>query len=60
MQFVDATGQKPAWASESFTDLEAEVTPSVNRIRSSPFVPKKDNIRGLVYEVGTGGLREVE
>jgi len=33
---------------ESFTDLEADVTQSVNRIRSSPFIAKKDNIRGFV------------
>ena len=28
-------------------------------IRSSPFVPNEDNIRGFVYEVETGKLREV-
>jgi len=59
-QLLEATGQKPAWASETFTDLEADVTQSMNRIKSSPFVSNKDNIRGFVYEVETGKLREVQ
>jgi carbonic anhydrase len=29
------------------------------RIKASPFVPKKDAIRGFVYDVKTGRLREV-
>ncbi len=58
-QLLDDTGQKPTWASETFTDLDDDVRQSVSRIRSSPFVAKKDNIRGFVYEVETGKLREV-
>ena len=58
-QLFDATGEKPHWAAETFSDLDADITQSVHRIRSSPFVPKKDNIRGFVYEVESGKLREV-
>ncbi len=33
---------------------------SIARIKASPFVPHKDSIRGFVYEVETGRLREVK
>jgi carbonic anhydrase len=52
-------GIKPAWAPESFTDLEGDVRQSIARIKASPFIPNKDHIRGFVYEVETGRLREV-
>ena len=55
----DETGVKPEWAAESFPDLDEDVRQSIARIRSSPFVPSKDSIRGFVYEVETGRLREV-
>jgi carbonic anhydrase len=53
------TGIKPEWAAEAFGDLEEDVRQSIARIKASPFVPNKDNVRGFVYEVGTGELREV-
>jgi carbonic anhydrase len=53
------TGIKPEWAAESFSDLETDVRQSIARIKASPFVPRKDNIRGFIYEVETGRLREV-
>jgi carbonic anhydrase len=53
------TGIKPSWSAEAFNDLEADVRQSINRIKSSPFIPNKDSIRGFIYEVETGGLREV-
>jgi carbonic anhydrase len=55
----DETGIRPDWAVESFTDLEADVRQSIARITASPFIPHKDRIRGFVYEVETGRLREV-
>jgi len=54
------TGIKPAWAVESFSDLDTDVRQSLARIKESPFIPKKDAIRGFVYEVETGKLREVQ
>jgi carbonic anhydrase len=57
-QLQDETGVKPAWAAESFSDLDRDLRQSIERIRSSPFVPNK-NVRGFVYEVETGKLREV-
>ena len=52
------TGMKPMWSPESFTDLDAEVRNSLNRIRNTAFIPHK-NARGFVYDVDTGRLREV-
>src|SRR6201993_1325840 len=53
------TGIRPAWAAEAFGDLDADVRQSIARIKASPFIPRKDAIRGFVYEVETGRLREV-
>jgi carbonic anhydrase len=53
-------GIKPPWAAESFTDLDADVRQSVGRIMDDPFIPVKDSVRGFVYDVETGTLREVE
>jgi carbonic anhydrase len=53
------TGIKPEWAADSFADLDADVRQTIARIKASPFVPHKDSIRGFVYDVRTGRLREV-
>ena len=53
------TGIRPSWAAESFPDLDADVRQSVARVKASPFVPNKSSVRGFVYEVETGKLREV-
>ena len=55
----DEIGIRPEWAVEAFTDLEADVRQSIARIKASPFIPRKDRIRGFIYEVETGRLREV-
>jgi len=55
----DETGIKPDWPAEAFDDLDRDVRQSIARIKASPFIPKKDQIRGFVYEVETGRLREV-
>jgi carbonic anhydrase len=58
-QIQEDTGIKPAWSPEAFDDLEADVRQSIERIKSSPFIPNKESIRGFIYEVETGRLREV-
>ncbi len=55
----EETGIKPAWAAEAFGDLDEDVRQSIARIKASPFIPRKDSVRGFVYEVETGRLREV-
>ena len=54
------TGIKPEWAAEAFDDLDEDVRQSIARIHASPFIPRKNSIRGFVYEVETGRLREVD
>ena len=58
-QIQEETGIKPEWAAEAFGDLEGDVRQSVARIKASPFIPRKHSVRGFVYEVETGRLREV-
>jgi carbonic anhydrase len=53
------TGLKPHFALEAFGDLEDDVRQSISRIKASPFVPRKDNIRGFIYDVKSGRLQEV-
>jgi len=53
------TGQKPEWAAESFDDIDVDVRQSMQRITSSPFIPHTDQVRGFVFDVATGLLREV-
>jgi carbonic anhydrase len=58
-QIQQEVGIKPLFALESFTDLEEDVRQSIRRIEASPFIPHKDSVRGFIYEVETGRLREV-
>jgi carbonic anhydrase len=53
------TGIKPEWAAEAFHDLDEDVRQSIARIKASPFIPRKDSIRGFVYDVKSGTLDEV-
>ena len=53
------TGIRPPWATEAFTDLDADVVQSIARLKASPFVPHTDKVRGFVFDIGTGLLREV-
>ena len=53
------TGLRPPFALEAFQDLDEDVRQSMRRIKSSPFVPRKGAIRGFVYDVKSGKLREV-
>ena len=58
-QIHEEVGMKPHFSMESFSDLEEDVRQSIARIKASPFVPHKESVRGFVYEVETGRLREV-
>ena len=53
------TGSRPSWRAEAFGDLEGDVRESIARIKSSPFIPRKESVRGFVYDVETGALTEV-
>ncbi len=58
-QIQDDVGIKPHFSMEAFSDIEEDVRQSVSRIQASPFIPHKDAVRGFIYEVETGRLREV-
>jgi carbonic anhydrase len=53
------TGRRPEWPARAFSDLEGNVRDSIARLEASPFIPNKDSIRGFIYDVKTGELREV-
>jgi carbonic anhydrase len=53
------TGVRPHFALEAFADLERDVRQSIARLKASPFVPNKDSVRGFVYDVRSGVLKEV-
>jgi carbonic anhydrase len=58
-QVQDDTGVKPPWAAEAFPEVDEDVRQSIARIKASPFVPRKNNVRGFVYDVHDASLREV-
>ena len=58
-QIQQEVGIKPGFVLEAFADLEEDVRQSIRRIQASPFIPYKDSVRGFIYEVETGRLREV-
>lgn len=57
-RIAEETGIRPPFALEAFSDLDADLRQSIARIRSSPYIPEK-NVRGFVYDVRSGELREV-
>jgi len=59
-ELQEATGTAPAFAIESFSDVDADVRQSVLRVRRSPFLLHRDQVRGFVYDVDTHSLREIE
>ena len=58
-QIQQEVGIKPHFPLETFADLEEDVRQSIKRIEASPFIPHKDSVRGFIYEVENGHLREV-
>jgi carbonic anhydrase len=59
-ELQEATGIAPSFAIESFDDVDANVRQSIERIKHSRFLLHRDKVRGFVYDVDTGELREVE
>ncbi len=58
-QIAAETGIRPPFALEAFADPADDVRQSVARIQASPFIPKKDKVRGFVYDVESGRLKPV-
>ena len=53
------TGERPEWRAHAFADLEEDVSEGIAVIKASPFIPRKESVRGFVFDVKTGELREV-
>ena len=60
MELQETTGIAPSFAIEAFADVEEDVRQSIRRVRTSPFLPHRDVVRGFVYDVDTHRRREVE
>jgi carbonic anhydrase len=58
-QIAEETGIKPSFAMEAFDDVDADVRQSIARVKASSHIPHKDHVRGFVYDVHTGELREI-
>ncbi len=58
-ELQDATGVAPAFAVESFTDVDADVRQSILRVRRSRFLSHRERVRGFVYDVDSRLLREI-
>jgi carbonic anhydrase len=58
-QLREETGSDPEWAPGAFRDLDQNVRDGVARIEASPFIPEKASVRGFVYDLDSGRLREV-
>ncbi|MDQ3708512.1 MAG: carbonic anhydrase [Actinomycetota bacterium] len=52
-------GIRPPFALEAFGDVDEDVRQSIARVRANPFLATTARVRGFVYEVETGRLREV-
>ncbi len=59
-ELEDEVGQRPAWAVEAFRDVDQDVRQSMQRVRTNPFLPFRDDVRGFVFDVHTGLLREID
>ena len=58
-QILDDTGVNPPFDMEAFTDVDDDVRQSIDRVKTSAFIPYTAQVRGFVYEVESGQLREV-
>ncbi len=55
----DETGERPEWDVHTFSDLEGDVKDGISQIKASPFIPNTNSVRGFVYDVESGELKEV-
>ena len=58
-ELLAETGHKPHWATRAFTDVDADVRKSIRLVKESPFLAHTHSVRGFVFDVTSGKLREV-
>jgi carbonic anhydrase len=59
-ELEEAAGERPPFEIGAFSSVEESVRRSLERVRTSPFLLHRDDVRGFVHDVDTGALREVE
>jgi carbonic anhydrase len=52
-------GEAPPFEAHTFEDLEENLRESLRRLEESPFLLKTDAVRGFVYDVDSGRLKEL-
>lgn len=52
-------GFAPPYAFGAFADIDEAVRSAIRRVRDHPFLPHRDHVRGFIYDVKTGHLREI-
>ena len=58
-QLTAETGRQPGWDVPGFTDLPASVRRTVQAIKDCPWLPRREDVYGFVYDVTTAALTEV-
>jgi len=56
----EETREPRDWSIAAFEEVDTSVREGIERIKSSPFLSRAESVRGFVYDVNTGALREVE
>ena len=56
---VTRVGGEPSGKLGAFSDLDEAMRSAIARVRGHPFLPRRDRVRGFIYDVETGHLREV-
>ncbi len=59
VQIEDATGSRPPFPLGFFPNIDDSVRANVAIVRASGFLKNEGQVRGFVYDVGSGRLREV-
>jgi carbonic anhydrase len=59
-QALASDGALPTWRLGAFDDIEATLLHSLARLRSSPELPARHQIRGFIFDPEAGTLREAE
>jgi carbonic anhydrase len=58
-EFIARLPERPPWVPGGFTDVDESVRDALAVLRATPFLPHRDAVRGFVYDVDTGELREI-
>jgi carbonic anhydrase len=57
---LNASGAHPSWRMGAFSDIDATLRTTLQRLRTAPELTQHHSIRGFVFDPETGALREVD